>query len=139
MVVGDRPGRESDDEIIYVNTVGLGVQDVALGSLSCQGAGKGPRDHRQDVGRAFCALMCRGCPLHSLSAGYQAHAYRKRCPWRNAVAGRGVLRHSGVPFPLEFRCDGQNLQRLSRRGSRAGGNQEGLRPGEPGHRRARRR
>ena len=33
MVVGDRPGRESDDEIIYVNTVGLGVQDVALGSL----------------------------------------------------------------------------------------------------------
>ena len=23
----------SDDEIIYVNTVGLGVQDVALGSL----------------------------------------------------------------------------------------------------------
>ena len=33
VVVGDRPGRESDDEIIYVNTVGLGVQDVALGSL----------------------------------------------------------------------------------------------------------
>ena len=33
VVVGDRPGRESDDEIIYVNTGGLGVQDVALGSL----------------------------------------------------------------------------------------------------------
>lgn len=29
--------------------------------------------------------MCRGCPLHSLSAGYQAHAYRKRCPWRKPL------------------------------------------------------
>ncbi|MDO5537574.1 MAG: ornithine cyclodeaminase family protein [Desulfovibrionaceae bacterium] len=33
VMAGDRPGRESDDEIIYVNTVGLGVQDVALGSM----------------------------------------------------------------------------------------------------------
>ncbi len=33
VMAGDLPGRESDKEIIYVNTVGLGIQDVALGSL----------------------------------------------------------------------------------------------------------
>lgn len=33
VMAGDLPGRQSDDEIIYVNTVGLGIQDVALGSL----------------------------------------------------------------------------------------------------------
>lgn len=31
VMAGDAPGRESESEIIYVNTVGLGIQDVALG------------------------------------------------------------------------------------------------------------
>lgn len=40
VVTGDKPGRENDKEIIYVNTVGLGVQDVALGSLLLENAKK---------------------------------------------------------------------------------------------------
>lgn len=32
VIAGDRPGRESAEESIYINTVGLGVQDVALGA-----------------------------------------------------------------------------------------------------------
>ncbi len=32
IVAGAKPGRESDKETVYFNTVGLGIQDVALGS-----------------------------------------------------------------------------------------------------------
>jgi ornithine cyclodeaminase len=31
VMAGDAPGRENDSEIIYVNSVGLGIQDVVLG------------------------------------------------------------------------------------------------------------
>lgn len=33
IIDGQRPGRTSDREMIYFNTVGLGIQDVALGAL----------------------------------------------------------------------------------------------------------
>ena len=38
VMAGDLPGRESDSEIIYVNTVGLGIQDVALGAMLLKSA-----------------------------------------------------------------------------------------------------
>jgi len=38
VMCGDVPGRESDDEIIYVNTVGLGIQDVAIGNMLLKAA-----------------------------------------------------------------------------------------------------
>ena len=40
VMAGDAPGRENDEEIIHVNTVGLGIQDVALGYVIYEEAKK---------------------------------------------------------------------------------------------------
>lgn len=40
VMAGEAPGRENDEEIIYVNTVGLGIQDVTLGRVIMEEAKK---------------------------------------------------------------------------------------------------
>ena len=53
--------------------------------------------------------MCRGCPFIPFQQDTKPMRIEKDALGEMPLPDGGVLRHSGVPFPLEFRCDGQNL------------------------------
>ena len=136
VVVGDRPGRESDDEIIYVNTVG--TRRARCGPrfpFSLPTRGKGPRDHRQDIRTNF-GLCVQGCPSFHFQQDTKPMRIEKmplaKCRCRTGRITAAFRRS----VPSQFRCDGQNLQRLSPWFARWREIKKGLRAGEPGHRRS---